>query len=127
MRSLSVRQKLALELARPLHRELAEKHVLRDLFWECTLRCSLRCRHCGSDCHTTASVKDMPFEDFARVLRRISEKYDPHKVFVIVTGGEPFMRPDIASCGRGIYHMGFPWGIFANGMLLERRRFGFLL
>ena len=33
MRSLSVRQKLALELARPLHRELAEKHVLRDLFW----------------------------------------------------------------------------------------------
>ena len=76
MRSLSLRQKLALELARPLHRELAEKHVLRDLFWECTLRCSLRCRHCGSDCHTTASVKDMPFEDFARVLRRISEKYD---------------------------------------------------
>ena len=106
MRSLSVRQKLALELARPLHSELAEKHVLRDLFWECTLRCSLRCRHCGSDCHTTASVKDMPFEDFARVLRRISEKYDPHKVFVIVTGGEPLMRPDISSCGRAIYDMG---------------------
>ena len=127
MRSLSVRQKLALELARPLHRELAEKHVLRDLFWECTLRCSLRCRHCGSDCHTTASVKDMPFEDFARVLRRISEKYDPHKVFVIVTGGEPLMRPDIASCGRAIYDMGFPWGIVTNGMLLDRRRFDSLL
>ena len=93
MRSLSVRQKLALELARPLHKELVEKHELRDLFWECTLRCSLRCRHCGSDCHTTASVKDMPFEDFAKVLRRISEKYDPHKVFIIVTGGEPLMRP----------------------------------
>ena len=127
MRSLSIRQKLALELARPLHRELAEEHVLRDLFWECTLRCSLRCRHCGSDCHTTASVKDMPFEDFARVLRRISEKYDPHKVFVIVTGGEPLMRPDIASCGRAIYDMGFPWGIVTNGMLLDRRRFDSLL
>ena len=127
MRSLSIRQKLALELARPLQRELVEKHVLRDLFWECTLRCSLRCRHCGSDCHTTASVKDMPFEDFARVLRRISEKYDPHKVFVIVTGGEPLMRPDIASCGRAIYDMGFPWGIVTNGMLLDRRRFDSLL
>ena len=127
MRSLSLRQKLALELARPLHRELAENHVLRDLFWECTLRCSLRCRHCGSDCHTTASVKDMPFEDFARVLRRISEKYDPHKVFVIVTGGEPLMRPDIVSCGRAIYDMGFPWGIVTNGMLLDRRRFDSLL
>ena len=67
MRSLSLRQKLALELVRPLHTKLAEEHVLRDLFWECTLRCSLRCRHCGSDCHTTASVKDMPFEDFAKV------------------------------------------------------------
>lgn len=127
MRSLSLRQKLALELARPLHRELAEKHVLRDLFWECTLRCSLHCRHCGSDCHTTASVKDMPFEDFAKVLRRISEKYDPHKVFVIITGGEPLMRPDIALCGRAIYDMGFPWGIVTNGMLLDRRRFDSLL
>ena len=127
MRALSLRQKLALELVRPLHKDLVEKHELRDLFWECTLRCSLRCRHCGSDCHTTASVKDMPFEDFAKVLRRISEKYDPHKVFIIVTGGEPLMRPDLASCGRAIYDMGFPWGIVTNGMLLDRRRFDSLL
>ena len=37
------------------------------------------------------------------------------------------MRPDIASCGRAIYDMGFPWGIVTNGMLLDRRRFDSLL
>ena len=127
MRPVSFKQRLALELNRSLREQMAREHVLENLFWECTLRCSLRCRHCGSDCHTTSGVKDMPFEDFAKVLRRISEKYDPHKVFIIITGGEPLMRPDIASCGRAIYDMGFPWGMVTNGMLLDRRRFDSLL
>lgn len=25
-------------------------HELNYLFWECTTRCNLHCRHCGSDC-----------------------------------------------------------------------------
>lgn len=127
MRPLSLRQKLALEALRPLRKQMIEEHVLRNLYWECTLRCMLNCRHCGSDCHTTSSVKDMPFEDFAKVLRRIAGKYDPHNVFIIITGGEPLMRPDIASCGRQIYDMGFPWGMVTNGMLLDARRFDSLL
>ena len=127
MQPVLFKQRLALELNRSLREQMAREHVLENLFWECTLRCSLKCRHCGSDCHTTSGVKDMPFEDFAKVLRRISEKYDPHKVFIIITGGEPLMRPDIASCGRAIYDMGFPWGMVTNGMLLDRRRFDSLL
>ena len=127
MRPVSFKQRLALEFNRSLREQMAREHVLENLFWECTLRCSLKCRHCGSDCHTTSGVKDMPFENFAKVLRRISEKYDPHKVFIIITGGEPLMRPDIASCGRAIYDMGFPWGMVTNGMLLDRRRFDSLL
>lgn len=127
MTQLSLRQKLALEVFRKLRNQAVAEHELRDLFWECTLRCTLHCRHCGSDCHTTAATKDMPFEDFAKVLRRVAEAYDPHKIMVILTGGEPLMRPDLAQCGRAIYDMGFPWGMVTNGMLLDRRRFDSLL
>jgi hypothetical protein len=31
--------------------------------------------------------KDMPKEDFFRVLDGIAKKTDPHKVFVIISGG----------------------------------------
>ena len=64
----------------------------------------------------------MPREDFFRVLDSIKEKMDPHKVFVIVTGGEPLVRDDIELCGKGIYERGFPWGMVSNGLMLTREK-----
>ena len=60
----------------------------------------------------------MPRDDFFRVLDSIAQRTDPHQVFVIITGGEPLLRPDIIECGRGIYERGFPWGMVSNGQLL---------
>ena len=59
-RHLSLRKRLGLELYRRLHREAVERHELRTLFWECTLRCNLRCGHCGSDCTASPDSQDMP-------------------------------------------------------------------
>lgn len=127
MTHVSIRQRIALELHRQLVREQQEKHPLRQLFWECTLRCNLRCRHCGSDCHISSSVRDMPFGDFRKVLLRVSENYDPHRIMVVLTGGEPLLRDDLESCGRAVYGMGFPWGLVSNGVLLTPRRIDALL
>ncbi len=124
---LSLRRKLALELWRKQYDRLVEEHPLQQLFWECTLRCNLHCRHCGSDCKTQAGITDIPKEDFLHVLDRISEVTDPHRVFVIVTGGEPLMRDDIAECGRAIYDRGFPWGMVTNGLRLTPERFSSLI
>lgn len=46
---------------------------MRQLFWECTLRCNLHCRHCGSDCKVKAGQQDMPLADFLRVLDNIRQ------------------------------------------------------
>ncbi len=124
---LTLRQRVGLEMERTLRRARVEEHPLRQLFWESTLRCNLSCRHCGSDCRKEAQHPDMPLKDFLRVLDRISEKTDPHGVFVIVSGGEPLMRSDIEECGREIYGRGFPWGMVTNGMALTERRFDALL
>ena len=127
MTHISIRQRIALELHRQLVKDEQKHHSLRQLFWECTLRCNMHCRHCGSDCHVSSACTDMPFEDFRKVLVRIKEKYDSRRIMVIMTGGEPLMRQDLEKCGRAVYDMEFPWGIVSNGHLLTPRRFEALL
>ena len=119
---LTLRHRLGLEIARKLRQEQIKEHPLRQLFWECTLRCNLHCRHCGSDCKKEAGFADMPLKDFLRVLDQVAERTDPHKVFVILTGGEPLVREDLEVCGRAIYDRGFPWGLVTNGLYLTRDR-----
>lgn len=121
--NLGLRRRIALEIWRKLESDNIRKHPLRQLFWECTLRCNLHCRHCGSDCHISSEQRDMPLADFLGVLDSIAAHTDPHKVFVVITGGEPLMRPDLEQCGRAIYDKGFPWGMVTNGLALTKERF----
>lgn len=125
--SISLRKRIGLEIQRKFQSDLVKEHPLYQLFWECTLRCNLHCRHCGSDCKTSARQADMPGEDFMRVLDSVSAKMNPHEVFIIITGGEPLMRNDLEKWGRAIYDKGFPWGIVTNGRILTAERFRALL
>ena len=110
------------ELWRQYRHNNAQLHPLRTLFWECTLRCNMHCRHCGSDCKVSTATPDMPAADFFRVIDNITPHVDPHKVFVIFTGGEALLRPDLDNCGLELYRRGFPWGIVSNGYLLNAQR-----
>ena len=91
----NIKKRIALELFRSIKKNRAKLHELRTLFWECTLRCNVSCRHCGSDCHVSASVPDMPVEDFLKVIDDITPYVEPNKVLVIFTGGEALIRKDI--------------------------------
>lgn len=125
--SLSLKQRIGLELQRSLRHTEAQLHPLRTLFWECTLRCNMSCRHCGSDCRVAPSVKDMPAEDFLRVIDSITPHVDPHKVFVIFTGGEALLRDDLEQVGLELYRREYPWGVVTNGFLLDEKRLESLL
>lgn len=122
-KELGLHKTIALELGRRISQNVRKEHPLRQLFWECTLRCNVSCRHCGSDCRKLSTVSDMPREDFFRVLDGIARKTDPHRVFVTVTGGEPLLRDDLELCGKGIYERGFPWGMVTNGLALTPERY----
>lgn len=90
-------------------------HELNYLFWECTTRCNFHCRHCGSDCSVQSREKDMPLEAFLKVLDTIPQSHRPKDFTVVLTGGEPLLRPDIVDAGREIWRRGFGWGMVTNG------------
>ena len=128
MGALDLRHRLALELNRKVLDDAVVRHPLRQIFWECTLRCNLHCRHCGSDCKVLSESRDMPLEDFLGVLRKVKGAgLDSHKIMVVVTGGEPLLRPDLEQCGKAFYDMEFPWGMVTNGFALTEDKFRRLL
>ena len=94
-------------------------HELSYLFWECTTRCNLNCRHCGSDCSVQSRDKDMPLEDFLQALDTIPAAERPNDFCVVLTGGEPLLRPDIGRIGREIRARGAGWGIVSNGWFYD--------
>lgn len=97
----------------------AKVHELNYLFWECTTRCNLRCRHCGSDCMSSSSDKDMPLEDFLAAIDTIPSKEIPRDFTVVLTGGEPLLRPDIEKVGDSIIRRGMGWGMVSNGFFYD--------
>lgn len=113
--------KLALEAAMQENLRLRREHPLEQLFWECTLRCNLSCRHCGSDCAKDLAASEMPLNDFLPVLDEMARHQDPSSVMVSTVGGEPLVRADIVDCGREIKRRGFQWGLVTNGYLLDEK------
>ncbi|MBE6354998.1 MAG: radical SAM protein [Treponema sp.] len=104
-----------------------KKHELNYLFWECTLRCNLNCKHCGSDCLKTSDVEDMPLEDFVQVLDDIKQNNTSRHLTVCITGGEPLLRTDLEKAGKQIVKRGFNWGIVTNALAFTPERFASLL
>lgn len=124
MTKLSMRQKIGLELERQILRNKTKLHPLRQLFWECTLRCNLKCKHCGSDCKFEEQTPDMPAADFLRVIdEQVTPHVNPHEVMIVISGGEPLVRKDIEDVGMELYRRGYPWGMVTNGMALTEERF----
>ncbi len=120
---LGLRKWLGLKLFNSLYNDVAQKHELRTLFWECTLRCNLSCRHCGSDCRVDVSEQDMPLKDFLKVLdEEITPHVDPARVLIIFSGGEVLMRRDLEEAGHEVTRRGYMWGMVTNGMALTRER-----
>lgn len=70
----------------------------------------------------------MPKEDFLRVIdNEITPHVDPHKVMIIISGGEPLMRNDLQEIGLALKDRGYPWGMVTNGLALTKERFDSLM
>lgn len=98
------------------------EHPLTYLFWETTLSCNLTCRHCGSRCSPEQSAKsDLPGAEVKRIFREIAEDFNPKRITIAVTGGEPLMRKDVFDVMKDAHDLGFFWGMVTNAVLITEK------
>ena len=67
---------------------LAQNPILYNLFWETTLRCYAKCKHCGSRAGENCNYKDeLTTEEIEHTLQSIANKYNANKILLNITGG----------------------------------------
>ena len=99
---------------------LAQKPKLYNLFWETTLRCNAKCKHCGSRAGEECNFKDeLSTSEIKNAFQSIANKYNANEILINVTGGEPLLRRDLFDVMTYANKLGFQWGMTTNGMLIN--------
>ncbi|MBN2195373.1 MAG: radical SAM protein [Polyangiaceae bacterium] len=97
-----------------------QEHELRYLFVEVTRRCNLACAYCGSSCGPRERPSELSIDEWVATLRQIAADFDPRRVMVAVTGGEPLMKEGVFGLFAELRRLGFPYGMVSNGTQLDR-------
>lgn len=86
-----------------------------------TKRCNLKCDHCYLDATTKAAGGDdeLTTEECFRLIEQIAEVNKG--CLLVITGGEPLVRPDILEIARHAVTLGFMVVFGTNGMLIDDR------
>jgi radical SAM protein with 4Fe4S-binding SPASM domain len=85
--------------------------------WEFTLRCNLRCSHCGSSAGA-ARAKELDTKECFRVVEQLAEIGCRD---VALMGGEPLMRDDLYEVGQAVKQLGMNLNMVSNGTLMKDR------
>lgn len=86
------------------------------VIWNLVRRCNLTCKHCYS---VSADI-DFPGElDTTEVFAVMDDLHNFGVPVLILSGGEPLMRPDIFRISRRARDMGFYVGLSSNGTLIN--------
>ncbi len=84
--------------------------------WEITRRCNLACAHCRAAAHCEAYPGELSLDECKAVMDDIASITDP---ILILTGGEPLMRPDIWDIIDYAFEKGLHPVIGTNGTLID--------
>jgi len=88
---------------------------LQVVAWEITRRCNLFCAHCR------ASAVDEPYQgelSTEECLRLIDDILEVGRPIIILSGGEPLMRPDLFQVARYAVERGLRVALGTNGTLI---------
>jgi heme b synthase len=93
-----------------------EKNQIRLVAWEVTRSCNLNCIHCRGASEKGPYFGEMDTKQCFHVLDQIRETGQP---IVILTGGEPLLRPDIFELARYGTRLGLRMVMATNGTLID--------
>jgi len=95
---------------------MAEPFLPKWIAWEVTQRCNLRCIHCRCSAELDAAAGDFTTEEAFRLLDQIAELSKP---VVVLSGGEPLLRPDVFEIARRGTDLGLRMCMATNGTLID--------
>ena len=85
------------------------------VIWNLIRRCNLTCKHC----YATSADKDFPGELSTEQVYEVMGDLKAYGVPVLIlSGGEPLMRPDIFDISKRAKALGFYVGLSSNGTLI---------
>ena len=87
---------------------------LRLVAWEVTRSCNLACLHCRAAAQDRPYENELKTEECFQLLDNIATFAQP---IVILTGGEPLLRPDIFDIAAYGNQKGFRMTMAVNGTL----------
>jgi len=93
----------------------SENSTLRLVAWETTRNCNLNCAHCRASATMEHYSGELDTPASLRLLDQIAEVGRP---IVILTGGEPLLRPDIFDLARYGTDKGLRMVMAPNGTLV---------
>ena len=86
------------------------------VIWNLIRRCNLTCKHC----YSISADKDFPGELSTQQVYAVMDDLKRFKVPVLIlSGGEPLLRPDIFEISKHAKAMGFYVGLSTNGTLID--------
>jgi radical SAM protein with 4Fe4S-binding SPASM domain len=112
-----------IEVSRILVSEKLENKALRHkrsegsapvVVWCTTKRCNLNCMHCYSG-GNTASEGELSTDEAKRMLDELKDCGSP---FMILSGGEPFLRADVFELGHYAREIGLMVIVSSNGTIV---------
>ncbi|MBE7460389.1 MAG: heme d1 biosynthesis radical SAM protein NirJ [Zoogloeaceae bacterium] len=86
------------------------------VIWNLIRRCNLTCKHC----YSISADKDFPGELSTQEVYGVMDDLKRFRVPVLIlSGGEPLLRPDIFDIARRAKGLGFYVGLSSNGTLID--------
>lgn len=106
------------EFRKQLSQKASEKGIPINSTFEITGKCNLKCKMCYvTGCDKTKGTQEKTASEW---LDMAKEARDYGVLYILLTGGEVFLRKDFQQIYEGIVSLGIIPSIFSNGTLIDK-------
>ena len=108
------------DFSKRLHEKVAGQRIPINGSLELTFRCNLRCVHCYA-AHGHQGIPGKQELTFAEICGILDQIVDEGCLWLLLTGGEPLLRPDFLDIYTYAKRKGLLVTLFTNGTLITPR------
>jgi len=94
----------------------SERFIPLVMSWNVTRECNMKCSHCYINATEKKTVNELTTQEAKKLMDQI---YEVSRPLLILSGGEPLLRPDIFELIEYGSKIGLKMGLGSNGSLID--------